>query len=111
MPEVDRLTLLDVPYTVFKWLAKTRMQELRFSDLVVLGYSETDFKALHNMIARRNPPGDVRSPSPKEVIIGAPCWVQEEVANLQSLCGDRGIRFGFIHEMPISPWALEAYYG
>jgi hypothetical protein len=112
MPKVDRLILLDVPDHVFHWLAYTRTQELRFSNLIVLGYSMMSqirvLKALHDMIARRNLPGGVRDPSPKEVIIGTP-WVQADrplAANLQSLCGARGIRFGFIHEMSILPWGL-----
>ena len=33
MPAVDRLAPLDVPDTVFMWLAETRQQELRFSNL------------------------------------------------------------------------------
>ena len=112
MPEVDRLTLMGVLDTVFKWLAETRTQELRCSNLIVFWYHTTlketgMLEALNDMIARRNLPGDVRNPSPKEVIVGTPWgWDQALTANLKSLCRDRGIRFGFIHEMSTLPWGL-----
>jgi hypothetical protein len=49
------------------------MQELRFSYLKVSwACRKSALGPLHDMIARRNPPGDVRNPSPKEVIIPAP---------------------------------------
>jgi hypothetical protein len=82
MPKVDRLTLLDVPDTVFPLASRTRTQELQFSNLFnCVGYSMMSqtrvLKALHDAIARRILPGGVRNQSPKEVIIGTP-WVQAD---------------------------------
>ena len=50
MPAVDRLAPLDVPDTVFMWLAETRQQELRFSNLYVIvsGCMETRGTVRHD---------------------------------------------------------------
>ena len=111
MPEVDKLALLRMAdgadFDVFWWLAKTPMQELRFSTLYVVGWMSEipneGLRALYDMIARRNPPGtDVRNPSPKEVSISVPDG-EGVPKNLKSLCRDKGILFGLISEMSTLP--------
>ena len=104
VPRVDELALLGVSDAadVFKWLAAMGIQELPFNSLILSwpwNRREESLGALLGMIARLNAPHDERYPRAKEVVIQIPQDSQSRVANLKSLCRDRGIRFGFIEEM------------
>jgi hypothetical protein len=108
MPEVDTLALCGVRgiADVFKWLAGIGMRELPFINLLVIwsfnmydkDLYRTDVGALHDMVARRNPPGE-RYPRPKEIVIQSREDDDTVAMHLKSLCRDRGIRFMFCHEM------------
>lgn len=79
------------------------MQELLFSYLKVSWVCrKSGLGALHDMIARRNPPCDVRHPSPKEVIIPAPGEDQSAAATLASLCRGKGI------QLSIRSWGVKS---
>ena len=107
-PKIYKLVLLEIFDTadVFEWLAGTgtQLQEPQCSNLNVLWAYLTPIEvrevleALHNMIARRNPSGDVRDPSPRQVIIQPRHEGQDVAVDLELLCRDRGIRFDFIRQ-------------
>ena len=111
-PELDQLVLCNIRdiTDLFKWMAGTETPEVRFNSLqlhALYSYWPRDGGgALHDLIARRNPPNNERSLSPKEVFIDIDID-ESEVANLKSLCRDRGIRFGLVEEMPIIPWGTD----
>ena len=109
MPEVDRLALHSVTgiADVFRRLIVPGIgtQELPFTNLIVTwpyfmkkDLYRTDVDALHDMVARRNLPGE-RCPRPKEIIIQSPEGDHTVAARLKSLCRDRGIRFMFDYEL------------
>ena len=114
-PKLHRLILFRISdiADVFKWLAGTGTEELRFNDLEMLcTYSnstnkEEGLEALHDMITRRNPPGDAKGPSPREVILRAPDCGQSLAGNLKLLCRDKGIWFGFVEGMSTFPWGID----
>jgi hypothetical protein len=106
-PEIDKLVLLLIEDMddVFMWLAGTG--RLLCSNLRVLfAYlmlNEKGFGALQDMIARRNPLGDGKDPSPKEVIVIDKG--KSSVANLELLCRDRGVRFESAQSISAAmPW-------
>ena len=100
-PELDQLALFDVTMIgdPFKWMAGTGMQ-VRFNTLRVSWDRDWSpgLGPLHDLIACRNPPNDKESLSPKELFIHMSKMDHDEseAANLESLCRDRGIRFGFV---------------
>ena len=110
-PKVEQLVLFKVRdmANLFTWLAGTGPQGLRCRNLNVVWarslcreYGKA-MGAMHDMIARRNPSGDVRDPSPREVIAQArSVALQSVLADLELLCRDRGIQFGFA----TSTWKL-----
>jgi hypothetical protein len=103
MPEVVTLGLCSRDLAdLFKQLTGVGTQELPFAHLFVIwpfymddedeDLYRTDVDALHDMIARRNPPG-VRCPSPKAIVIRSPRVGDTVAVHFESLCRDRGIRF------------------
>jgi hypothetical protein len=120
-PGVNKLVLLRVVDVddVFKWLAGTGTgtQELQCSSLNILWVYSTPWEsedgyiralgALHDMLARRNPPGNVRDPSPRKLIVHPEDRTE---ANLESVCKDRGIQFDFIETLP-APTNTIDYHG
>jgi hypothetical protein len=111
-PELDQLVLFNVMNIadLFVWMAGTETQEVRFNRLQLHAsyhyWPRAGWGALHDLIARRNPPNNGRSLSPKAVSIQISDMDKSEVANLKSLCRDRGIRFGLV-DMSILPWGVD----
>ena len=117
-PEVNDLGLICVQdvANVFEWLAETGEREFQINRLSVIWHEfviihpdpvEEGLPALYDMIARRNPLDDARSPSPKEVIIQKALRGQSVAANLKSMCRNMGVRLGFAGEMPTLSWGIE----
>ena len=100
---------------VFDWLAER--SEPRISCLTVLSafndesvLEHEDLKALHDMVVRRNPPGDVRNlPSPPKLFLQAPEEVGEALERLKSLCVDRAIRLQFVNVSGDSRFDVNEY--
>ena len=89
--------------SVFKWLAER--PDPRIGCLTVLTTSkyestvplqQEDQEALHDMVARRNPPGDVGNASPQMLFLQIPDEGQGTSERLKSMCRDKGIRLQFV---------------
>jgi hypothetical protein len=112
-PELDHLALFDVTKIadLFKWMAETGTQEVRFNSLRVSWdrHWPLDLGVLQDLIARRNPPNTEENLSPKELFIHMSKMDDSETANLESLCRDRGIKFGFVGDVmgSILPWGVD----
>ena len=81
-PELDQLALFDVTMIgdPFKWMAGTGMQ-VRFNTLRVSWDRDWSpgLGPLHDLIARRNPPNDKESLSPKELLSICLKWIMMKV--------------------------------
>ena len=57
---------------------------------------QEDQEALHDMVARRNPPGDVGNASPQMLFLQIPDEGQGTSERLKSMCRGKGIRLQFV---------------
>lgn len=70
----------------------------------ILLEQEEDLEALHDMVARRNPPGDVRNlPSLQMLFLNT---VQKR---LISLCSDRGVTLEYVEDLGYSKYDVNEY--